>query len=154
MVYTHVAAALIGAAIAAVSAWQVQSWRWNATVDRIERYHAQQLQRAEASAREREQAMQQNAERIADEAEKNRAALAARVAAADRMAGQLRDDITRLNARPAPKDPGAAAFADEARAARELLGACAAEYRGVAQGADELRNQVTGLQDFITSVRK
>lgn len=154
MVYTHVIAALVGAVLAAVSAWQVQSWRWHATVDRIERYHAEQLQRGETAARAREQAIQLNAERIADEAEKKRAELADRVAATQSAAGRLRDDLARLNARPVPADPGAAAFAHEARTARELLGACTAEYRGLAQSADELRDQVTGLQNFVTSVRQ
>ena len=50
MIYTHVAAALLGAAIAATAAWQVQDWRWNSKVDRIEKNHAEQLQRAEALA--------------------------------------------------------------------------------------------------------
>lgn len=30
MIYTHAAAALLGAAIAATGAWQVQAWRWGA----------------------------------------------------------------------------------------------------------------------------
>ena len=30
MIYSHVAAALLGAAVAATSAWQVQSWRFDA----------------------------------------------------------------------------------------------------------------------------
>ena len=30
LLYTHLAAALIGAAVAATSAWQVQSWRFDA----------------------------------------------------------------------------------------------------------------------------
>ena len=29
MIYSHVAAALIGAAVAATSAWQIQSWRFD-----------------------------------------------------------------------------------------------------------------------------
>lgn len=115
---------------------------------------AEATRKTEADARLKERAMQRQTERIANEAAKKQTVLAARVATAALAAGQLRDDIDRLNARPAPADADSAAIAGEARAARQLLGACAEEYRGVAKHADELRDQVSGLQDYATTVCK
>jgi chromosome segregation ATPase len=154
MMYTHAVAALVAAALAATGAWQVQAWRWSGQVAKIKQAHAEQLQTAEAAARAKEQTLQRQAERIAHEAAKKQVVLSARVATADLAAGQLRDEIARLNARPAPAGADLAAITGEARTARELLGACAAEYRGVAKAADELRDQVGGLQEFAANVCK
>lgn len=115
---------------------------------------AENTRKAEAEARTKEQAMQRQAERVAHEVAKKQTVLAARAATTELVAGQLRDEIARLNARPAPADPVAAAIAREAATARQLLGACSEEYRSVAQGADQLRDQVTGLQDYVASVCK
>ena len=41
MIYTHIAAALLGAAVAATGAWHVQAWRWGAAD--AERLRAEQL---------------------------------------------------------------------------------------------------------------
>lgn len=113
---------------------------------------AEATQRAEAKAREIEQKMQRQTERIANDAAKKQTELAARAATADLVAGSLRDQIGSLNARPTPADPAAAAFAVEARTARELLGACVGRYKGVARDADEIRDQVSGLQDYAKTV--
>lgn len=92
------------------------------------------------------------AQRINDEAQARTAASAARAAHAERTAAGLRDTITRLNARPVPADPVAAGHAREASEARELLGACTAEYRSLAAEADQLRDQVTGLIEWTEQV--
>lgn len=115
---------------------------------------AENTRQAEAQARAKEQVLQRQAERIANDAAKKQTVLAARAATTELAAGQLRDEIARLNARPAPASPELAALVGEARTARELLGACAAEYRGVAKAADELRDQVSGLQEFTANVCK
>lgn len=113
---------------------------------------AQSTQKAESEARAKEREMRTQVDRIAENAAKKQTVLAARVAAADIVVGRLRDEITRLNSRPAPSDPATAAIAGEARTARELLGACAERYKAVARDTDELRDQVTGLQDFSITV--
>lgn len=115
---------------------------------------AENTRKAEADARAKETELQQHAERIAQDAAKRETQLATRLANANRAAGGLRDEIDRLNARPTPTDPGSATFFAEARTARQLLGACTEEYRFVARDADELRSQVTGLQDYVRSVRE
>ncbi len=152
MIYTHVAAALAALAIGFVTAWQVQGWRYDGQIAQREQEIAQAAQAAEAAARLREQQLQQRADEVARNAAQRQTVLAARAATADRVARSLRDDIAQLNARPAPVDPTAAAYADDAARARQLLGACTDEYRGVAQAADQLRDQVTGLQDYARTV--
>jgi hypothetical protein len=100
----------------------------------------------------REMAKQKEAERIAGEDAARHDATVVRAAAAERAARSLRDEVARLNGRPAPEDPRAAAFAREAAVARELLGSCSDRYQRVAAEADQLRDQVIGLIDFATAV--
>ena len=96
-----------------------------------------------------------NAERIAHEDAKREAARLARDAAAASVVRGLRDEITRLNQRPNPYpagDAGLAACAGEAATARELFGESAGAYVELAAEADQLRDQVAGLQQFAASV--
>jgi chromosome segregation ATPase len=106
----------------------------------------------ERQARAEERRRAKEAQRIIVEAAEAERTLLARAARAERTVGSLRDEIARLNARPAPASPQAASYFDEAGVARELLGACAEEYRGLAAEADGLRNQVTGLQQWVGHV--
>ncbi len=106
----------------------------------------------EAKTRELEHELSQRNERLADELVQKEQRLAAATVAARRSDAGLRDEIARLNARHRPANPESAALADEARVARELLGACSQRYTSVAGDADELRDQVTGLQIFAKQV--
>lgn len=152
MIASHFAAAAVAAALAAGAAWHVQSLRYEARIAAREQEIAQAAQAAQAAARKREQELQRHADQIARESARRQQLLADRVATAAVAARSLRGDIARLNSGPAPADPAAARYADAAARARELLGACAEEYRGVAGAADGLRDQVTGLQDYARSV--
>jgi hypothetical protein len=109
---------------------------------------------AETQARERERSMQQQVEKINADAAKRQRILEERVAGASAALGGLRDNLAALNAGAAPSDPESAAYFEQARTARELLGTCAGRYEGVARAADELREQVIGLQGFATNVCK
>lgn len=144
----------IAVAVAAtgVTAWKVQAWRYDTRIAAREAQIAQMAQEAEAAARRREQALQQRTDQVARDAAKRQTVLAAHAATSELVARGLLNDIARLNARPAPANPAAARYADDAARARELLGACAEEYRGVAHAADRLRDQVIGLQDWASSV--
>lgn len=113
---------------------------------------AENTRRAEAEARAKEQRLQRENERIANESTQRERRLASNAATSQLAANSLRDEIQRLNARAAPGDATAAGYAGEAAAARELLGACSSEYRAVAEGADSLRDQVIGLQDWVSQV--
>lgn len=95
VIYTHVAAGISGAALAAVLAWQVQAWRYDAQIAGIRTEHAGVLQRAadlaaqaQARARETEQSMAREAEKIQGEHNEQVKDLAA--AAAD-LRRRLRD---------------------------------------------------------------
>jgi hypothetical protein len=112
---------------------------------------------AESAARAEEKRRAEESTRIVGELERAQAATAVRAVRAERAADGLRDTIAALNARPlpdAPSCPAAAGYAREATVARELLGACAEEYRGVAAEADRLRDQVTGLQGWVDAIEK
>ncbi len=118
---------------------------------------ATQYAAAQKAARDEEKRRADEAQRIVDDLGKAQAATAVRAVRAERAADGLRDTIAALNARPlpdAPSCPAAAGHAREATVARELLGACAEEYRGVAAEADRLRDQVTGLQGWVDAIEK
>lgn len=114
---------------------------------------AENTRKAEQAARIKEQEMQKNADQIAQDAEKRRSDLIDSIASSQQLIGRLRNQIDRLNGRPVPSDPQLAACFGEARATRELLGSCSERYRGMAEEADGLRSQVTGLQDFAKIIR-
>lgn len=113
---------------------------------------------AEANARVIEQAnrdtiiKQRNSERNANEQAARDAEVARQLAAAQRAASGLRNEIARLNSRPLPEDPRTAAFAREASAARSALEQCGERYTAMDGAAKSLGSQVIGLQSWVASV--
>ena len=147
--------AIIGATLALMLG--VQTVRYNSLNAEYKKHNFNVVQAtltAQNEARAKEQALRQQVERIAVNAQERQDLFASRTANAVAALAGLRDTITRLDAGAKPSDSVAAAFAHEARTARELLGTCATEYRGVAEGADALRDQVTALQEYAASVSK
>lgn len=142
-----VATLLLGAAMGAWGGWKVQGWRHAEQARQI----AEQAAKAIKEARADEMVRVRNTERITDEQERRAARTAARLAASERAAASLRDEIQRLNARPVPEGAELAAIAGEARTARDLLGRCAEAYRRVDGRAQALGDQVSGLQDFVAT---
>ncbi|MET3461271.1 hypothetical protein [Variovorax atrisoli] len=119
------------------------------------RWDAQTRVDLEASAQLQRQAnadlliRMKNSERNADEQARLAALRTARDAAAATERSRLLATIEALNRRELPQACDAAcvaALAREAAASRELLGSCATRYQSVAAAADELRDQVIGLQ--------
>ena len=88
MIYTHAAAALLAAAIAATGAWQVQAWRWGA-------HEADRLQ-AEQTARDARESDARQQRRFADQAAARHAATLAQLNA---QLGDARAHIARLSDR-------------------------------------------------------
>ena len=89
MIYTHAAAALLGAAIAATGAWKVQAWRYDAAdADRM------RAEQTAAAARESDARQQR---RFADQAAARHAATLAQLNA---QLGDARAHIARLSDRP------------------------------------------------------
>lgn len=113
---------------------------------------SEQRVKDEQAARAEEQRRAKAVQAVVDEMAGREAVSRDRAARAERTVVGLRDEIARLNGRAAPSDPGAAGFAHEARVARELLGSCTKEYGSVAAAADQLRDQVTGLQGWARSI--
>jgi hypothetical protein len=138
--------------LAGAAALGYQNQRLEASLAKQRAISAEMLQAAEARARQIEQQMAAQTEKVANEVSMREQVLVGRAAAVERVNRGLRDEVARLNSRPAPANPESAAFADEASAARQLLGECADEYRAVATDADRLRDQVTGLQHYVRGV--
>lgn len=137
MLYTHLAAALLGAAIAGSGAWRVQTWR-----------HAQiELERVEHQA-EVERMRRQANQGVSERAHKQRTALAAALLAAGAESGRLRDELAWHTQRAAagPGADGAAALA------LELFGECRERRQALAREAGGLAAQVAGLQDYAQRV--
>ena len=145
------------AAIAAVAllaaGWQtVRLANARAEAAQFKEQIAENTRRLEAKYRAKEQAIRTDLEKIANEHAEKETELASRAHRAESAADRLRRDIERLNAGTMPADPAAAAIVQQARSARKLLGACATEYRSVAEGAEQLRIQLSGLQGYVSKV--
>lgn len=108
--------------------------------------------KAEQDARKVESELRQTVDRIATNAAQRQKLQAARAADVSRALDGLRKYIDQQNSGNLPGDPAAASHEHDASAARELLGACAAEYRNVAEDADRLKDQVTTLQEYAVGV--
>lgn len=129
---------------------QVQT-RWDAQklVDQAETQRLAQAARADELTKFR------NAERNAHEDAQRELARARRTADLAASHSRLRATLEALTGRelPAtPSDPGAAACAVQATTYRELFASCADRYAAVATAAEQLRDQVTGLQDYALQV--
>ena len=113
---------------------------------------AESTLKAEQDARKVELELRQTVDRIATNAAQRQKLQAARAADVSRSLDGLRKYIDQQNSGNLPGDPAASSHEHDARAARELLGACATEYRNVAEDADRLKDQVTTLQEYAVGV--
>ena len=96
-----------------------------------------------------------NTERITDEEALRTQRRLGRERNAAAVIDSLRGTIDRLNRRDlsaAASDPRLAGIAQEAATARELFGICSAAHKDLGAEADRLRDQVTGLHDFVATV--
>lgn len=134
MIYTHVAAFLAGLAVAAVSTWHVQAWRYDAQIAGIKTAHAQAATLASEEAARNFRAITTQYEGALNDARKREADLRRNVAAARTESDGLRDAIYAFRAKL--PNASAATVAVAADTAAELLGACVNEYQDVAAAAD------------------
>lgn len=98
---------------------------------------------------------QRNAEKVAHDHTQRAAASQAAADSAAASLRSLRAELARLKSRTNPYpagDAGLAACAGEVATARELFGESAEAYVDLAAEADQLRDQVAGLQQFAASV--
>lgn len=154
MIYTHVAAGLLGATIAFLGAWQAQDWRYNARIAEMQKAYEMSLRKSTEAARAQEQALSAAKQKV-EEAyalEKRKAAVFARNARSE-LDG-LRNELYAL---PIPtSSPGAnpttPARVNGITIERQLLGECATTLVEVATNADRLATQVLGLQSYVANV--
>ena len=136
MIYTHAAAALLGASIAAVGAYKVQDWRYTGQINQIRAAQAEAVNTATREARAQESARFKGVQ-DAQAAAQTRAQVARRDA--DRARGELDRMRDAIAARPVCV-PGDTASAGPQRtdATGDLLMECGAAFTELAGKADRL----------------
>lgn len=134
MIYTHAAAALLGASIAAVGAYKVQDWRYTGQINQIKAAQAEAVNTATREARAQESARFKGVQ-DAQAAAQTRAQVARRDA--DRARGELDRMRDTLGAtRGGVPGESTAACTQRADAAADVLAQCGAAYQSMASIAD------------------
>ena len=134
MIYTHAAAALLGASIAAVGAYKVQDWRYTGQINQIKAAQLEAVSTAVREARAQESARFKGVQ-DAQAAAQTRAQVARRDA--DRARGELdrmRDTLSAT--RGGVPGESTASCAQRADAAADVLAQCGAAYQSMASIAD------------------
>ena len=141
MIYTHAAAALLAAIIAATGAWTAQSWRMGAQVqssqaalESLKREHAESLTRATAGALATTAQWQKDKDDAIDQAQQRAKTQAANAAAARRDADSLRNTLAAASRRLPDATPSACA--EYATAVGGLLTECSAAHQELARQCD------------------
>ena len=134
MIYTHVAAAIIAAALAGWAGWSVQGWRMGEQIAALKTAQAEAVNTATREARATESRRFTNVQEAVNAAQ-------TRAQAARRDADAARTELDRLRNSVAATRGGvpgesAAACAVRADAGGELLAQCAAAYSDLAAVAD------------------
>jgi len=143
MLYTHAAAALLGAFIAAVGAWQVQSWRYTGQITQIKAEQLEAVNAATREARATESRRFTNVQEAQNAAQKR--AQTARLDAdrARTELDRLRDELA--STRGGVPGESTAACAVRADAGADVLAQCAAAYLSMAGIADRHANDARTL---------
>lgn len=145
MMYTHAAAAIGGAALAALATWNVQAWRYDAQIADIHTQHAELVASSAKSALKLTEHYRENADAAVRKAE-SRAAQNKRDADGLRVElDGLRGDLATVpdRIRGATRD----AVDQYAAAATVVFGECAARYSELAISATGHASDVKTLMD-------
>ena len=152
MIYTHAAAALLAAAVAATGAWTAQSWRMGAQVqagktaiETLRREHAESLTRATAGALNTTLKWQKEKDDAIDQAQQRAKTQAASAAAARTERDSLRNTLATASLRL--PDASHAACAEYGAAASGLLDQCSAAYQELARQCDGHVSDVRVMRD-------
>ena len=143
MMYTHVAAALLGAALAGWAGWSVQGWRMGEQIATMKAAQQEALNTATREARAQESKRFQGVQ-DAESAAKTRAVAARRDADAARSELERLRDTIRTSTGGVSGESAAACVA-RADAGGELLAQCAAAYSDLAAVADRHANDARTL---------
>ena len=134
MIYTHAAAALLGASIAAVGAYKVQDWRYTGQINQIRAAQAEAVNTATREARAQESARFKGVQDA-------QAAAQTRAQVARRDADRARSELDRMRdtlsaTRGGVPGESTAACTQRADAAADVLAQCGAAYQSMASIAD------------------
>ena len=134
MIYTHAAAALLGASIAAVGAYKVQDWRYTGQINQIKAAQAEAVNTATREARAQESARFKGVQDA-------QAAAQTRAQVARRDADRARSELDRMRdtlsaTRGGVPGESTASCAQRADAAADVLAQCGAAYQDLAAIAD------------------
>ncbi len=134
MLYTHAAAALLGASIAAVGAYKVQDWRYTGQINQIKAAQAEDVNTATREARAQESARFKGVQDA-------QAAAQTRAQVARRDADRARSELDRMRdtlsaTRGGVPGESTAACTQRADAAADVLAQCGAAYQDLAAIAD------------------
>ena len=134
MIYTHAAAALLGASIAAVGAYKVQDWRYTGQINQIRAAQAEAVNTATREARAQESARFKGVQDA-------QAAAQTRAQVARRDADRARSELDRMRdtlsaSRGGVPGESVASCAQRADAAADVLAQCGAAYQDLAAIAD------------------
>ena len=145
MIYSHVAAAIAGAAIAFAGAWSVQAWRYDTQIAKTAAAHATALADANSKSLTETDAMQ----KVKDDAIKKAESRARANAVAAAGARTERDGLRAQLASAAVQVPSAScgAVREYSNGLSEVLGSCVERYQAVAEEADGLWSGAKTLRD-------
>lgn len=93
MIYTHLAAGLLGAAVAFGGAWKVQDWRYTTHISAIKAQHAADYAKAQQQALDETTRLQAQKDKATKDAAKRALKLEADLATARLIGDGLRDDL-------------------------------------------------------------
>lgn len=134
MIYTHVAAGIAGAALAATLAWQTQDWRLGKQIESMRANHAQAVADAKQSAIEEAARMQAQKDEALREANAQAQRNAAAAAAARRESDGLRTQLTETRLRMSSST--CASVREHAATLNTVLDQCVGSLEDMARNAD------------------
>ncbi len=131
--YTHVAAGILGAAVAFTGAWQVQNWRYGEQIATMQKDAAEATASAVKAAMVKTQEDQKRKDDALIEANKRAQYNAAAAAAARTTANSLRDELA--TARAGLPNSTCETARNYAAALSDVFGSCTARYLELAEKA-------------------
>lgn len=145
MIYTHVAAALIAAFVAATGTWQVQNWRYGEQIATMKQEAAEATTVAVKAAKEESERLQAKKDKALNEANERAKTNAAAAAAARSSIIGLRDELAaaKSNLSKATRE----AAIDYAQTCRAVLQDMAEAGGRIAEKADGHANDATTLDE-------
>lgn len=143
MLYTHIAAALISAAIAATGAWKVQSWRYGEQIASMKQEASEATAKAVKAAMDKTLIDQKRKDDALIEANKRAQYNAVAADSARRAAVSLRDQLAA--ARASLPTISCEASREYASRLSEVFGQCTERLTEVARQADDATNAAMTL---------